>query len=686
MQKNLTLFFLLNLSLFGLNAQISSDSCVEADIETPITTLGIYTIDQIDGTQASPDANCGNSTSGAPSSEWVRFIPTSDFAATISSALPQNIVDGNYIDTQLKVFSGSCGALVCVGSDDDTTGYSSEVTFHATANTTYYIVWDDKWDDRGFDFELTASNTQLLFNSENLTFFDGEQESCIVDMNNDFLDDIVRVSESQIHISFQNPDGSFTEQTFDPTIIQQNAPDWSIAAADINNDGYNDLLLGGAERVTFVYNNNGTSFTADNSQTDYIFSQRSTFADINNDGHLDAFVCHDVDQSHPYLNDGMGNLSLDKALIETADLPGNYSAIWIDYDNDRDNDLYITKCRQGSSHGDIERTNLMYRNNGDGTYTEVAGDLGLADNAQSWSTVFEDLDNDGDLDAFVVNHSGGPIAANRYYKNELIETGTATFTDIIDTTGIPANDLGAWENVSGDFDNDGDIDIFSELSKEMYLNNGNNTFIGENLDFDEGAIGDIDNDGDLDIVQKNKLYRNNSVNNNNWFKLNTVGVASNKNGIGSRVEITGAFGIKIREVRSGEGFSHMNSLTTHFGLGTDTAISALTIYWPSGTIDIIFNPDINDTLTVVEGETLSLQKSLSEDLIIYPNPTKHFINLNSTHNLNGALYTVFSVGGKRVLNNKLHSNKIDVSQLHSGYYILRIMHEGKIKSQKFLKQ
>ncbi|MCO4822361.1 MAG: VCBS repeat-containing protein [Flavobacteriaceae bacterium] len=686
MKKTLTLFLTVNLGLFVLNAQVSSDSCAEADIETPITTFGTYTVDQIDGNMASPDANCGNSESGADKSEWYRFIPTSNTSVTISSNLPQNIVSDNYIDTQVKVFEGSCDALICVASNDDAAGRSSEVTFQATHNTTYYIVWDNRWDPRGFDFELTESNTQLVFNSENLSFFDGEQESCIVDMNNDFLDDIVRVSDNQINISFQNPDGSFTEETFDPTIIQQNVPDWSIAAGDLNNDGYNDLLLAGAQRVTFVYNNNGTSFTADNSQTDYIFSQRSTFADINNDGHLDAFVCHDVDQSHPYLNDGMGNLTLDKTLIETANLSGNYSAIWIDYDNDRDNDLYITKCKQGSAHGDIERTNLMYRNNGDGSYTEVAGDIGLADNAQSWSTVFEDLDNDGDLDAFVVNHSGGPIAANRYYKNELIETGTATFTDIINDTGIPSDDLGAWENVAGDFDNDGYIDIFSELSKEMYLNNGNNTFTGENLDFDEGAIGDIDNDGDLDVVQKNKLYRNNTLNDNNWFKLNTIGVASNKNGIGSRVEITGAFGIQIREVRSGEGFSHMNSLTTHFGLGTNTAISALTIYWPSGTIDIIFNPDINDTLTVVEGETLSLQKSLSEDLIIYPNPTKQYLNLNSTRNLNGALYTVFSASGKRVLNNKLQSNKIDVSQLSSGYYILRLMHEGAIKSQKFIKQ
>ena len=153
MKKTLTIFLTVNFGLFVLNAQVSSDSCAEADIETPITTFGTYTVDQIDGNMASPDANCGNSESGADKSEWYRFIPTSNTSVTISSNLPQNIVSDNYIDTQVKVFEGSCDALICVASNDDTAGRSSEVTFQATHNTTYYIVWDNRWDPRGFDFE-----------------------------------------------------------------------------------------------------------------------------------------------------------------------------------------------------------------------------------------------------------------------------------------------------------------------------------------------------------------------------------------------------------------------------------------------------------------------------------------------------------------------------------------------------
>src|SRR5690606_8192573 len=108
------------------------------------------------------------------------------------------------------------------------------------------------------------------------------------------------------------------------------------------------------------------------------------FADIDNDGHLDAFVCHDTDQSHPYRNDGNGNLSLDQTLIETLDSPGNYAAIWVDYNNDGHTDLYVTKCRQGANPDDPARINRLYRNNGDGTYTEVGEEANLDDNAQSW--------------------------------------------------------------------------------------------------------------------------------------------------------------------------------------------------------------------------------------------------------------------------------------------------------------
>ncbi len=427
------------------------------------------------------------------------------------------------------------------------------------------------------------------------------------DMNNDGYDDVVRVMADGIHIDYQQPDGTFTHSFFPMTIV--NMPSWSICAADIDDNGYNDLLLGSGSRVSFVYaNETGTAYT-EAPQPDYIFTQRSTFADIDNDGNLDAFANHDVDQCHPYRNvDGV--LSLDFSLIQTLDVGGNYAAIWVDYDNDNDADLYITKCRGGAAWGDPQRINLLYRNNGDGTYTEAAAEANLNDGNQSWTTVFEDFDNDGDFDAFTVNHSSGDVpggAANKFMRNN----GDGTFTDIIASTGISSTDLGAWNCDAGDFDNNGFVDIFSEMSTEMYWNNGNGTFTGGQLSgFNSGGIGDFNHDGFLDVISGNSLMINQG-NGNNYVKFKLEGIVSNRSAVGARVEIYGAWGMQVREVRAGESFDPGSSLTAHFGIGTATAIDQVIIKWPSGVITNISNPAINQQHYVLEAGCIGAPVAIS---------------------------------------------------------------------------
>lgn len=205
----------------------------------------------------------------------------------------------------------------------------------------------------------------------------------------------------------------------------------------------------------------------------FIASQRSTMADINNDGWLDAFVCNDTALSIPFRNLGDGEMIPDTNLIKTLNGAGAYAAIWTDYDNDRHIDLYISKCEAGAPPEDPDRINLLYRNNGDGTYSETGSQAGINDNAQSWSTSFEDFDNDGDFDAFVVNHD----FQNRLYRNN----GDGTFTDVIAASGINPLDLHAFENATGDFNNDGFIDIFSDLEQQLYLGHGDLTFTGQVL-------------------------------------------------------------------------------------------------------------------------------------------------------------------------------------------------------------
>ncbi|MFK5982598.1 MAG: FG-GAP-like repeat-containing protein [Flavobacteriaceae bacterium] len=501
-------------------------------------------------------------------------------------------------------------------------------------------------------------------------------QSIAVDMNDDGFDDFVRVSESGIGIDYQQANGTFVSTFYSMTI--QNVPDWSVAAGDIDGNGYTDLVLGNGSRVSFLFANaDGTAYT-EQTHPEYIFSQRSNLVDIDNDGDLDAFVCHDIDESHPYRNDGNQNMVMDQTLIQTLDLAGNYASLWVDYDNDGDTDMYLTKCRQGSTPGDPERTNAMYRNNGDGTYSEVAASINLADNAQSWTTIWQDFDNDGDFDAFCVNHD----EENRFYEND----GSGVFTDIIGSTGINPTDLGAWENQGADFNNDGFVDIFSEMSKELYINNGDMTFTGMDLPFDEGAIGDFNNDGYLDVSKGGFLWMNDGGS-NRYIKIVLKGVQSNPNGIGARIVITGDFGTQMREVRSGTGFSHMSSLIAHFGLGTSEGIDTIEIFWPSGIVDIIENPTISTQHVFVEGENqLAITEFEVNGISLFPNPTTSKINF-SLNGIEGTLVKVIDINGRTVLNTAISTdNNINVETLTSGIYFVQMEVENKSVSYKFVKK
>lgn len=436
--------------------------------------------------------------------------------------------------------------------------------------------------------QVTFTNQSVLLNSIGASSY----EDCAVDMDSDGLDDVVRVTNGMLYIDYQQPDGTFVQQSWS---ISPNAyPTWSLCAGDLNGDGTLDLLFGGGSAVSFLISD-GLGGWTEQDEPEYIFSQRSTMADIDNDGDLDAYVNHDVDLSHPYRNDGAGNMVEDQSLIATVDMPGNYAAVWVDYDNDWDTDLYVTKCRGGASPGDPTRTNRMYRNNGDGTYSEIGSTIGMDDNAQSWTTVFEDFDNDGDFDTFTVNHD----FQNRFMVND----GAGNFTDIIGSTDINPNDLGAWELYACDFDNDGFVDILSEMNDELLMNDGDLTFTYNFCPFSSGGIGDLNNDGFLDCIRGSTLWMNDG-NANNWVKVDLEGVQSNLDGIGARVEIHGAWGTQMREVRSGQAFSPMQSLIAHFGIGAATSIDQIVIKWPSGLQTVIDDPAINTTHTIPEATCL----------------------------------------------------------------------------------
>jgi len=412
---------------------------------------------------------------------------------------------------------------------------------------------------------------------------------CVVDMNGDHKDDIVGVSTFRVDIAYQTDNG-FDHQTI---LKSYNEPKWSICAGDIDNNGYNDLCSGGETNASFLYANaNGTDFE-EVLMPDDIFSQRNNFADIDNDGHLDAFICHDLDQNHPYRNDGNGQLILDQSLLTTPEeMAGNYVSSWVDYDNDGDMDMYLTKCISLNTDPDNPALiNQLYNNDGNGNYTEVAASARLDDSAQSWVSHWEDFDNDGDFDVFITNHN----MSHRLMRNN----GDGTFTDVIEGSGMDKTGTLTVECFSADFDNDGDMDIMMDKPNVIYYNNGNMTFTTSPIAFNMGAIGDLNSDGFLDMQFSNLVYYNEG-NDNHWIRINPIGRSSNRNGIGAKMEIYGDWGKQMREVRCGTSWTPMSTLGIHFGIGQHVAIDSLVVRWPSGMRTVIENPAIDQALTVDE--------------------------------------------------------------------------------------
>lgn len=441
----------------------------------------------------------------------------------------------------------------------------------------------------------------------------------VADMNGDYLDDIVRLSESKIlSIDYQRPDGTFEHFMFGEVSEQGQ---WAMCIADVDNDGYGEVMCGDYDNTKLIKSNaDGTVFTSVLMPGPEFFAQGSNFADINNDGFLDAFVCDDNAESRIFGNNGDGTFAMaddwiDMATTPASDNSGNYGSIWTDFDNDGDTDLYIAKCRQGvGDPTDPRRINALFVNDGNNNYTEMAAEYGVKIGHQSWTADFNDIDNDGDMDIFLTNHD---------HSNQILENdGTGHYKEITESAGITATNF-PLQGVMRDMDNDGFVDIVMAGSdSKVYYNNGDKTFtemedvfpdLGELHSF---GIGDLNHDGSLDLYasygsgyinsnpdQEDVIWMNDG-NDNNFFVANLKGVMSNLGGVGARVEIYGDWGVQVREVRAGESYGIMNSLNPHFGLGQATAIEKLVVKWPSGIIDVIENPQINSFLEVIEGDCM----------------------------------------------------------------------------------
>lgn len=669
----------ITISFFAQNTCLSPISILSAN---SFSTGSLTQIGTINGTATT--LVCAQNGNGQTASEWYKFTPSVSTNYTLTTNLTQN---NPRIDTRLHLYSGTCESLICIGGDDDTgTNNSSVLQVNLTAGVTYLIAFDNKWTSTGFWFQIVQTPTpQNPIVTTPVTFTNVSQTIngtgiCVVDMNSDYRDDIVGVSTTNIQIKEQNSDGSFTLKNAPTSSNIAYMPTWSLAAGDIDKNGFNDLVLGGGSGVSFLYANaTGTGYTH-TSNTNYVFSQRSNMVDLNKDGHLDVFVCHDVAPNVYYKNNGTGTLNFMQGGIGNHPNGGNYGSIFVDYDNDGDSDLFIAKCRGGNANG--ANINEMHRNDGNYVFTDVSDQLNLNDPIQTWSSAWADYDNDGDMDA-LVGASSMTNGSHKLMKNTLINPTTPfePFENISENSGWHNNISTNIEHIAHDFDNDGWVDVLGGGNKIMY-NNRNLTFSSATAPFTQGAVGDLNNDGFLDVFLNGVIYRNNG-NSNNWIKINLKGIQSNYNGIGARVEIYGAFGKQIRDVRSGEGFKFMSSLTTHFGIGTNTSITQVKVIWPSGLVDLITNPIINQSLTIIEGSALSRTDLELSKYEIYPNPANSLLTINGNKQIQKI--EIYDNKGMKIKIN-INNNTLDVSNLSSGIYFIKIYDENNLKTdKKFIK-
>lgn len=469
----------------------------------------------------------------------------------------------------------------------------------------------------------------------------------------------------------------FTRSTSGPEVTDDRYSEGS-SWADINNDGYLDLfvpdLWGDKQNLLFVNNGNGSfhQITNDPVVTDFSQASGGSFGDFDNDGDLDLFVQNYFgDNNHLYLNDGHGNFS--KVTTGAIVNDGGYSfgSTVVDYDVDGDLDIYVSN----GAFRDQGENNFLYANNGDGSFTRILEGPLVNDSSLSNSPSWCDFDNDGDLDLFVpTGGSFDPIVLDNFFY---LNNGDGSFTRILEGDVIKDGGnavAGSW----GDYDNDGDFDLFiaqyAGKNNTFYENNGNGTFtkITEGILVNDGghsvsgAWGDYDNDGDLDlfvtndnnqnnalyenlgdgsftklvvehggrsngvtwadvnndgyldafvpngnrpVTQHNELYLNKKTFDHTWINLKLVGTTSNRTAIGAKVRakatINGQPVWQLRQVSGQTGFNAQNSFNVEFGFGDATQIDSLIIEWPLGLVDIYEQVDVNRFLVITEGQTLS---------------------------------------------------------------------------------
>jgi len=495
-----------------------------------------------------------------------------------------------------------------------------------------------------------------------------------IDYDNDGFPDLFLVNGStyeqwrnrtspRLALFHNNGDGTFTDVS-EGSGLDHTGWGMGVCVGDYDNDGYDDLYVtyyGG----NVLYHNNGngtfTDATDKAGARGHGWGMGCGFGDYDNDGKLDLYVANylDVDINHLgqpgsapnctyrafatfcgprgleggrdilFHNNGDGTFA---DVTEQAGIdPNKYyglGVVWGDYDRDGKLDIYVANDSTPSS---------LYHNNGDGTFTDVGMQAGVAYSGEGqeqagMGTDFADYDNDGWGDLLKGNFSDD--TKNLYHNNH-----DGTFTDVTYTAGL--GDAGWLYTTFGakflDYDNDGWKDIFFANGQTfpqidryatgityaernlLFHNRGDGAFEEVGLRSGPGlaikkvgrglAVADYDNDGDLEIMVSNMngspdLLRHARKNHNHSILVRTIGVKSNRDGIGAEIKVVSGNLAQYDTIRSGGSYLSSSDLRAHFGLGARTKIDRVEVRWPAGETQVIQNPPIDHVLVIKEGDGL----------------------------------------------------------------------------------
>ena len=557
-------------------------------------------------------------------------------------------------------------------------------------------------------------NAQIIFTdvttTANIAFNASSVESLAWgDYDNDGDEDLFLSTDGQNRLMRNDGNDKFTDVSLQVGLSQV-FNTTGCAFGDLDNDGDLDLFIVTTVNTDpdLLYENLGASsnynFQLIPSTTSNISNLTSvrgmSLLDFNRDNLLDIYV-NANGQDIVYKNLGNFQFSEVSNFIGINANDVEVGSVPTDINNDGWIDIF-TGNRSSVN-------NKLFLNNGNGIFNDISTTAGINEKGLGMGVLSFDYDNDLDMDLYWTTWPGNnaPFQSNALYQNQGDNTfiNKALETNTLDSTGwgISCN--------AGDIDNDGFEDFFvsngfSSISTQSILfrnNNGVNfqditSSVLGNLTWDGRgvAFADYDNDGDLDICLTGgvgvdtKLWRNDSVNSNNWVILKLEGTTSNRSAIGARVEITAGGQTLVKEVSGGAGRGSFNSLPVEFGLGTASIISNVKVRWPNGNIENFNNININKKQTLIEGaSTLLVNDYLlkNNSIKIFPNPSKNVINLNLGE-LSGQFSVKIITSRGRLIHKGVFENKNNIAVNIKNYkgllYVIIDSVEGKFVKKVIL--